>query len=56
MDLYSSYDSVQSIQPYSFGTEIEVASGMNFEVDLCFLFVIYGSYGIVHIADYGHEK
>jgi hypothetical protein len=31
-------------------------SGMDFETDFCFLFVILGPYGTVHTADCGHGK
>jgi hypothetical protein len=47
---------VPSVQPYVFDTEIETASGMDFEADFSFLFAISGPCGTVRTADWGHGK
>jgi hypothetical protein len=50
------WDAIQSVQPYGFGIEIKVASGMDFEEDFNFMFIIYGSYGTVRTVYYAHRK
>jgi hypothetical protein len=52
-DPYSPYDSIQSIRIWHGNRGI---SGMDFEVDFCFLFVVFVPYGTVRTADYGHGK
>jgi hypothetical protein len=56
MDLYSLYNSVQSLQPYRFGMKIKAILGMVFEVDFRLMFVVFGSYGMVRTADYWHKN
>ena len=56
MDLYSSYDFVQSLQPYGFGTEIEAIFGMIFKANSRFFVVVSRPYRTVHTGDCGHGK
>jgi hypothetical protein len=56
MDPYIPYDSVQSVQPYRFGMEIEAIFGTVFGAIFSFSVVVFGPYGTVRTVDCGHEK
>jgi hypothetical protein len=50
------YGSVQSVQPYGFGTEIEATFGTVFEAIFRFSMVVFGPYETVRTVDCGHRK
>jgi hypothetical protein len=54
--LYGFVHSIQYVQPYGFGMEIEVIFGMDFEADFSFLFAIFGLYEAFRTVDCGHGK